>query len=31
VSVTVNMHRELFVVDGQVVETLKVDTGLLTH
>jgi hypothetical protein len=30
--VTVNMHRELFVIDGEeIVDTLVVDAGLLTH
>jgi hypothetical protein len=30
--VTVNMHRELFVVDDEeIVDTLAVDAGLLTH
>jgi D-serine deaminase-like pyridoxal phosphate-dependent protein len=32
VCATVNMHHELFVVDGEeVVETLQVDAGLLTR
>ena len=32
VCVTVNMHRELFVVDDEeIVDTLAVDAGLLTH
>jgi D-serine deaminase-like pyridoxal phosphate-dependent protein len=32
VCVTVNMHRELFVIDGEeIVDTLVVDAGLLTR